>query len=232
MRKSAAGRGARSPAPEPAPGARPPGTPGADQLSKPIPSASIAWRNGPGRPSFASAPITARRMSSTAGVRAGSGGMGNGRARTNRSCSRHDDGIQHEVAQDPGRPARRADPEPRVAQRVVDAPAERLAERHVEPGRGVDRPAPAVREPRSPRAAGTWPRTSAPASGTSRVARRGRAGRGCPGGRSRRSRPTGSGRRATAGSSGTGCRCRTCPRGRASRSTPSASAESGSVISA
>ena len=51
------------------------------------------------------------------------------------------------VAQDPGRPAGRPDAQPRVAQRVVDAPAEGVPERDAEPRRGVDRAAPAVGEP-------------------------------------------------------------------------------------
>ena len=91
--------------------------------------------------------MTARRMISTAGVRIGSGGMGSGVDRTNRRSRSGESGPQHEVPQDPGSPAARADAQARVAQRVVHAPAERLAERHGEPRRRVDGAAPAVREP-------------------------------------------------------------------------------------
>ena len=76
--------------------------------SKPIPSASIARRNGPGRPSCASAAITARRISSTAGrPRAARAGSGTG------ASARTGAGAAATTGRAPGRagsrrPARRA----------------------------------------------------------------------------------------------------------------------------
>ena len=96
-----------------------------------------------------------------------------------------------------------------------------------EPARRVDRTAPAIREPEpgqlregreelalEPREGGRSLVVARPDP----VARRGR---------SRRSRPTGSGRRRSAGSSGTGCWCRSSPDGRPSRSPRAARAGAG-----
>ena len=118
---------------------------GRTQQSKPIPSVSIARRNSPGGPRARRPRSPRGASSSTAGVRsarAGSGTAASGRTAAEPRRRR----VEEPVAQDAGRPAARADAEPGVAQRVVDAAAQRLAERDVEPRRGVDRPAPAVGE--------------------------------------------------------------------------------------
>ena len=114
-----------------------------DYESKPIPSVSIARRNQERRPSWSSAPITARRMSSTAGVRMGSGGIGNGRERTSSRSSSGESGRSSRSRRMPA--AQRLDPTPEagVPERVVDPPAEGLAEGDREPRRRVDGAAPA-----------------------------------------------------------------------------------------
>ena len=131
----------------------------------------------------------------------------------------------------PGPEAARPDPEPGVADGVGEAADERRALEGEEPAAGVDRAAPAVAEadPVELRERGEE------VGGERREARLAlleigpdRPRRSC---RSRRSRPRGSGRRPSAGSSGSDWRCRRRPAGSPTRSRACGPALRGSLTS-
>ena len=200
--------------------------------SKPIPTASSARSHGPRRPSRRSARAMARRVSVTPAHRSGSGGNGNGAVEVSRSCEQRRVGVEQPVAQHLAGEPRRGHPEPGVAERVDDPAAQRVAERHA-----VNRVVVAIGPPHQRSNGTSW--------SWGKVARKWR-GEQVVGGPPvvvaradpvaeavdrRRSRPTGCGRRRSAGSSGTGCRRRRRPARPFQPMRPSWSAVSGAVTS-